>query len=322
MSSSLKKKLAKLHKFCALPVALINAQKFSPLTNKSFLRASPSKLAQHLYHVPSSFCFQNSVVQSDYRIQSPAGGSPLPLCAAANATSNNANSSGDSNSSAVGILQNNTSAVNAAGNNTNSAGGPNTVLRVIVESLMYPVSLDILHQIFQRYGKVLKIVTFTKNNSFQVNFSLRVRSFLFLMGKPLAFQALIQYPDANSAQHAKSLLDGQNIYNGCCTLRIDNSKLTALNVKYNNDKSRDFTNPALPPGEPGVDLMPTAGGLMNTNDLLLIAARQRPSLTGDKIGNTDGTFSRFFLYVFPTLLVANHTNAIQFHTCQPVKPNF
>ncbi|XP_017967493.1 polypyrimidine tract-binding protein 1 isoform X3 [Drosophila navojoa] len=208
----------------------------------------------------------SSAVQSDYRIQSPAGGSPLPLCAAANATSNNANNSAENNCSSVAILQNNTSAVNASAgsNNTNAAGGPNTVLRVIVETLMYPVSLDILHQIFQRFGKVLKIVTFTKNNS---------------------FQALIQYPDAHSAQQAKSILDGQNIYNGCCTLRIDNSKLTALNVKYNNDKSRDFTNPALPPGEPGVDLMPTAGGLMNTNDLLLIAARQRPSLTGDKIVN-------------------------------------
>ncbi|XP_030369630.1 polypyrimidine tract-binding protein 1 isoform X2 [Scaptodrosophila lebanonensis] len=203
----------------------------------------------------------NAIVPSDYRIQSPAGGSPLPLCAVANVTSNNANSV-ENNTTTVAVLSNNTNAVNA-GNNTN-AGGPNTVLRVIVESLMYPVSLDILHQIFQRFGKVLKIVTFTKNNS---------------------FQALIQYPDAHSAQHAKSILDGQNIYNGCCTLRIDNSKLTALNVKYNNDKSRDFTNPALPPGEPGVDLMPTAGGLMNTNDLLLIAARQRPSLTGDKIVN-------------------------------------
>lgn len=42
------------------------------------------------------------------------------------------------------------------------------MLRVIVESLLYPVSLDILYQIFQRFGKVLKIVTFTKNNSFQV----------------------------------------------------------------------------------------------------------------------------------------------------------
>lgn len=41
-------------------------------------------------------------------------------------------------------------------------------------------------------------------------------------------------------------LNGQNIYNGCCTLRIDFSKLPCLNVKYNNDKSRDYTNPSLP----------------------------------------------------------------------------
>lgn len=77
------------------------------------------------------------------------------------------------------------------------------------------------------------------------------------------------------------MLDGQNIYNGCCTLRIDNSKLTALNVKYNNDKSRDFTNPSLPPGEPGSEMIASAGGLMNANDLLLLAARQRPTLTGE-----------------------------------------
>ncbi|XP_017464636.1 PREDICTED: polypyrimidine tract-binding protein 1 [Rhagoletis zephyria] len=192
-----------------------------------------------------------AVVSNEYRIQSPASGSPLPLCNTATTT----NADGT-----IAVLQNNSNAVNI----NSTAGGPNTVLRVIVESLLYPVSLDILHQIFQRFGKVLKIVTFTKNNS---------------------FQALIQYPDAHSAQHAKTILDGQNIYNGCCTLRIDNSKLTALNVKYNNDKSRDFTNPSLPPGEPGADIMPTAGGLVNANDLLLIAARQRPSLTGDKIVN-------------------------------------
>lgn len=44
-------------------------------------------------------------------------------------------------------------------------------------------------------------------------------------------------------------LDGQNIYNGCCTLRIEYSKLSSLNVRYNNDKSRDYTNPNLPTGE-------------------------------------------------------------------------
>lgn len=41
-------------------------------------------------------------------------------------------------------------------------------------------------------------------------------------------------------------LDGQNIYNACCTLRISFSKLTNLNVKYNNDKSRDYTRLDLP----------------------------------------------------------------------------
>jgi hypothetical protein len=48
-------------------------------------------------------------------------------------------------------------------------------------------------------------------------------------------------------------LDGQNIYNACCTLRIEYSKLNSLNVKYNNDKSRDYTNPNLPTGDPSLD---------------------------------------------------------------------
>ncbi|EDS28948.1 polypyrimidine tract binding protein [Culex quinquefasciatus] len=175
--------------------------------------------------------------------QSPTG-SPLPL----------ALDHANTNSTTAGT------GANVGGN----AGGPNTVLRVIVESLLYPVSLDILYQIFQRFGKVLKIVTFTKNNS---------------------FQALIQYPDATTAQHAKQTLDGQNIYNGCCTLRIDNSKLTSLNVKYNNDKSRDYTNPTLPSGEPGSDVIASAGGLVSAGDLLLLAAGQRPQLTRDRLVN-------------------------------------
>ncbi|KFQ17337.1 Polypyrimidine tract-binding protein 1, partial [Merops nubicus] len=106
--------------------------------------------------------------------------------------------------------------------------GQSPVLRIIVENLFYPVTLDVLHQIFSKFGTVLKIITFTKNNQ---------------------FQALLQYADPMSAQHAKLSLDGQNIYNGCCTLRIDFSKLTSLNVKYNNDKSRDYTRPDLPSGD-------------------------------------------------------------------------
>uniref|UniRef100_A0A6I8S471 Polypyrimidine tract-binding protein 1 n=1 Tax=Xenopus tropicalis TaxID=8364 RepID=A0A6I8S471_XENTR len=106
--------------------------------------------------------------------------------------------------------------------------GQSPVLRIIVENLFYPVTLDVLQQIFSKFGTVLKIITFTKNNQ---------------------FQALLQYGDPVSAQHAKLSLDGQNIYNACCTLRIDFSKLTSLNVKYNNDKSRDYTRPDLPSGD-------------------------------------------------------------------------
>jgi len=52
--------------------------------------------------------------------------------------------------------------------------------------------------------------------------------------------------DTASAVEAKNELDGQNIYSGCCTLRIQFSSLQNLNVKFNNEKSRDFTNPNLP----------------------------------------------------------------------------
>ena len=49
-------------------------------------------------------------------------------------------------------------------------------------------------------------------------------------------------------------LDGQNIYNGCNTLKIDYSRMNNLQVKYNSDKSRDFTRPDLPTGD-GLGLM-------------------------------------------------------------------
>lgn len=78
-------------------------------------------------------------------------------------------------------------------------------------------------------------------------------------------------------------------------MRIDNSKLTALNVKYNNDKSRDFTNPSLPPGDPGAEVMASAGNMVNASELLLIAARQRPTITGERIGGIYIIFIIFFI---------------------------
>ncbi|XP_064386761.1 polypyrimidine tract-binding protein 2-like [Halichondria panicea] len=118
-------------------------------------------------------------------------------------------------------------------------GIPNSVLRVIIENMLYPITIDVLHQIFSKYGNILKIVTFLKNGQ---------------------FHALIQYPDTMTAATAKSALDGQNIYNGCCTLHIDLSKLSSLTVKYNNEKSRDYTRPDLSNG-PGMEGAEMHGGM-------------------------------------------------------------
>ncbi|XP_017780648.1 PREDICTED: polypyrimidine tract-binding protein 1 isoform X3 [Nicrophorus vespilloides] len=169
-------------------------------------------------------------------------------------------------------------------------GGPNTVLRVIIEHMIYPISLEILHVIFQRFGKVLKIVTFTKNNS---------------------FQALIQYPDTQSAQAAKQTLDGQNIYNSCCTLRIDYSKMTALNVKYNNDKSRDYTNPNLPTGDSNDQLATLGGGLAGGlgADILLLAAQ--PRLARERLtAGAPGVLSSPFMHSLASPLATPYAGGV------------
>uniref|UniRef100_A0A673JWF6 Polypyrimidine tract-binding protein 1 n=1 Tax=Sinocyclocheilus rhinocerous TaxID=307959 RepID=A0A673JWF6_9TELE len=144
-------------------------------------------------------------------------------------------------------------------------GSQSPVLRVIVENLFYPVTLDVLHQIFSKFGTVLKIITFTKNNQ---------------------FQALVQYSDGMTAQHAKLSLDGQNIYNACCTLRISFSKLTSLNVKYNNDKSRDYTRPDLPTGDsqPSLNAQTMAAAALTYHVPPTAAAAGRLSLSGYTAG--------------------------------------
>uniref|UniRef100_A0A7N6AM15 RRM domain-containing protein n=1 Tax=Anabas testudineus TaxID=64144 RepID=A0A7N6AM15_ANATE len=129
------------------------------------------------------------------------------------------------------------------------AAASSPVLRIIIDNMFYPVTLDVLQQIFSKFGTVMKIITFTKNNQ---------------------FQALLQFSDPANANQAKLALDGQNIYNSCCTLRIDFSKLVNLNVKYNNDKSRDYTRPELPAGDgqPSIDPAVAAAFSKDSNSLL------------------------------------------------------
>uniref|UniRef100_A0A671S4W0 RRM domain-containing protein n=1 Tax=Sinocyclocheilus anshuiensis TaxID=1608454 RepID=A0A671S4W0_9TELE len=147
------------------------------------------------------------------------------------------------------------SAVQEGGSPSSAAGesvltpAPSPVLRIIIDNMFYPVTLDVLQQIFSKFGTVMKIITFTKNNQ---------------------FQALLQFSDPVNAQQAKLSLDGQNIYNSCCTLRIDFSKLVNLNVKYNNDKSRDYTRPELPAGDGQPPMDPSVAATLSKDSTSLL----------------------------------------------------
>ncbi|KAL2228319.1 UNVERIFIED_CONTAM: Polypyrimidine tract-binding protein [Sesamum indicum] len=107
---------------------------------------------------------------------------------------------------------------------------PNRILLVTIHHMLYPITVEVLHQVFSPHGFVEKIVTFQKS---------------------AGFQALIQYQLHQSAISARNSLQGRNIYDGCCQLDIQFSNLDELQVNYNNERSRDFTNPSLPSEQKG-----------------------------------------------------------------------
>ncbi|CAN6444373.1 unnamed protein product [Victoria cruziana] len=85
------------------------------------------------------------------------------------------------------------------------------VLLASIENMQYAVTADVLHTVFSAFGVVLKIAMFEKNGG---------------------WQALIQYPDVQTATIAKEALEGHCIYDGgYCKLHLTYSRHTDLNVK-------------------------------------------------------------------------------------------
>ncbi|CAK9168616.1 unnamed protein product [Ilex paraguariensis] len=115
---------------------------------------------------------------------------------------------------------------------------PNRILLVTIHHMLYPITVEVLHQVFSPHGFVEKIVTFQKS---------------------AGFQALIQYQLRQSAVAARNSLQGRNIYDGCCQLDIQFSNLDELQVNFNNERSRDFTNPSLPSEQKGKSSQPAYG---------------------------------------------------------------
>ncbi|KAK2983660.1 hypothetical protein RJ640_023194 [Escallonia rubra] len=119
------------------------------------------------------------------------------------------------------------SAIDASGQFSTGVDGKqleseSNVLLASIENMLYAVTLDVLHTVFSTFGPVLKIAMFDKNGG---------------------LQALIQYPDVQTAVVAKESLEGHCIYDGgFCKLHISYSRHSDLSIKVNNDRSRDFTH--------------------------------------------------------------------------------
>lgn len=106
-------------------------------------------------------------------------------------------------------------------------GAASPTLIIMVTNVTVPVTLENVYQICKPYGEVLRIITFNKG---------------------LDFQALVEFQNAEHAALARTFLDGKDLFQGCCHLRVSFSKRQTLVVKQNDHKSRDFSRPELPQG--------------------------------------------------------------------------
>nr|CAH8845652.1 unnamed protein product [Trichobilharzia regenti] len=102
------------------------------------------------------------------------------------------------------------------------SGVPNTVIRVIIDNIMgQQINHVILYKIFHRFGTLLRVLIFLRNNQ---------------------YHCLLEFQNHIQAFVAMLLLNGQNIYTGCCSLHVEFSKTRGpLEVRRENDKCRDYT---------------------------------------------------------------------------------
>ncbi|KAH9605742.1 hypothetical protein KSS87_003498 [Heliosperma pusillum] len=154
---------------------------------------------------------------------------------------------------------------------------PNRILLVSIHNVLYPMTAEVLNQVFSPYGFVEKIVTFQKS---------------------AGFQALIQFQTRQSATSAMSAL------HVCINVNYWNI-LTELQVNYNNDRSSlDMEiqgvcmGPMVPVAQMGnsAAMAASAGGLppgvsgMNDRCTVIVS-----NLNPDRI-DEDKLFNLFSLY--------------------------
>eukprot|EP00128_Syssomonas_multiformis_P012465 Colp12_sorted_trinity150504_noHs@1624 len=110
------------------------------------------------------------------------------------------------------------------------------ILLLTVLNPLYPINTEVIHSICSPYGVVQRIVVFRKNG----------------------VQVLVEFDTISSAARAKSSLNGADIYQGCCTLKVEYAKTESLHVRKNDDLTYDYTNPT-----PSTNPRPPRGGDRN-----------------------------------------------------------
>lgn len=95
----------------------------------------------------------------------------------------------------------------------------NNILIYTILNQKYVVTIEAIWKISCRFGTVLRVVMIRKKGT----------------------QALVEFEDTETARRAMDALQNQDIYSGCCTLKVDFSKTTKLNVRRNDANTWDFT---------------------------------------------------------------------------------
>lgn len=96
---------------------------------------------------------------------------------------------------------------------------PNNILIYTILNQKYVITIEAIHKISARFGQVHRIVMIRRKGT----------------------QAMVEFDDVGTARRAMDGLQNQDIYSGCCTLRVEFSKAQKLNVRINDSNSWDFT---------------------------------------------------------------------------------
>jgi len=97
---------------------------------------------------------------------------------------------------------------------------PNHILLITVLNAKFPINVEVMYKVCTIVGSLRRIVCFERNT---------------------VVQAMVEFETLESASKARTSLHGCDIYNNCCTMKVEYSKMESLKVRENGPMSWDFT---------------------------------------------------------------------------------